>query len=393
MRRSSPLADAPSSATRGPGPRPLRGSAAVAVAMVLALAAAGEQRAVGQQDTFTPLAVSTVTLGTVDTDAADTGSVSTTITPADPRSVKVVEVPATVSVPGGVTSDLAEVTLCLYLVAAGDAGCAPNGGLSAEWADEDPDPADRAVLTWRPDRVTTDGGGSVTDHGFAVVGSNLHLDASSTSDLNDLAAGATDVTVTFRFRTSVALRAADGGYAVRVVALDTNGNHSADASTQSDWEQTGLTVSVFRSATTSRSPMAFGALLPGAATIVEDVSSGEFVANAPSALTIEATDFTYDEDDDGTPESTIALRGSAGEPTSDPAELAIDCNAGATFDANSALRLTTNAQQFEGDLYSTGTGESGDARTHSCRLDYGGGATAIGQEHGGTIAITIAPGS
>ena len=365
---------------------------AAAAVMALALAAAGEEGAAGQQDTFTPLAVSTVTLGTVDTNSAEAASASTTITPADPRSVKVVEVPATVSVPGGVTSDLVEVTLCLYLVAAGDAGCAPDGGLSTEWAAEDPDPADRAVLTWRPDRVTTDGG-SVTDHGFAVVGSNLHSDASSTSDLNDLSAGATDVTVTFRFQTSVALRAADGGYAVRVVALDTNGNHSADASTQSDWEQTGLTVSVFRSATTSRSPMAFGTLLPGTATTAEDVSSGEFVANAPSALTIEATDFTYDETGDGTPESTIALLGTAGAPGADPSQLAIDCNAGATFAEGSALRLGTSpgaGEYLEDGLYANGTGEGGDTtRKHSCRLTYGGGAAGVGQEHGGTISISI----
>ena len=368
-----------------------RAASALVAAFVLALATTGEQRAAGQQDTMTPLALSTVTLGTVDTDAADDTSASTTITPADPRSNTIVEVPATVSVPGGVASDLVEVTLCLYLDAEGASGCAPAGGQTAEWASEDPDPTQRVVMTWRPDRVTTDGA-SVTDHGFAVVGSNLHLDASSTSDYSDLASDATDVTVTFRFNTSVALRAADAGYKVRVVALDTNGNHSADAGTIADWEQSGLTVSAYRAASTSRSPMAFGVLLPGGTTDVEGVSSGEFVANAPSALTIEATDFVHDAG--GADESTIALRTTTGAPTSDPSQLAIDCNAGATFDAVTALRLGTSpgaGEYLEEGLYATGTGETGDARTHSCRMTYGGGASGVGREHGGTISISIVP--
>lgn len=344
-------------------------------------------------DTFTPAALPAVALTRVDTHADDEDVVASTIVPADPRSVRVTEVRADVTVPGGVVSDLVEVTLCLFLVDdAGSDGCAPDGDPATLWSDPDPapDPSTHLVMTWRPDRVDTDLDTDLdTAAGFAVVGSNLHLDADSTSDLATIEAGATVVALRFRFRTSVALLADPDGWAVRVVAVDINGNHSAVASDVADWQRDGLGVDEFRSAVSGREPLAFGMLLPGAERIVEGLSSGAFLANAPSALTVQGSDFAAVA---GGTASVVTLRGDAGEPLS--GELTLDCNSGSTF-ASDPIRLTAGSGTpafLETDLYPRGTGETQDSgRTYSCRIAYGGGATGIGRQHAGTIAIAIAP--
>jgi hypothetical protein len=380
------------------------------------------------QDSMIPIELPAVTIEGLDTDAdgpAD-ADVSTTIVPATPRSEQVTAVDALVTIPGGVQADLVEVTLCLFLVGSESdvAGCLPEGGIGATWNDERPDATSHLVMTWRPDRVITTGGTEtgtdgdpdgegdgdgdgvgadaedggpvvVEDHGFRILGDAQHADAGSTSDLVDLGADAAEVGLSFRFQTSVGLRAGDESWAVRVVALDANGNHSAgsDPAVLGDtpWQRSGLTVAEFR-AVISRSPVAFGALLPGGAITVDGVTSGSFLSNAPSALTITSTDFTHDGREDGSGDvSVIRMRDEDGEP--DVGELILDCNAGATFDAAAAIRVgnSPGADRFlERDLYATGTGEAADgSRVHSCRMAYGGGAAAIGREHAGTIAISI----
>lgn len=381
-----------------------------AFSLVLSFATAGPGIALGEdatdgRDSMIPIELPAVDLGLVDTDADGTQN-TTTIVPADPRSEQVTAVEAVVTVPGGVEADLVEVTLCLFLVAseAGVTRCAPDGGLGSPWGAESPEATTHLIMTWRPDRVVTSGGADpdgedgpvvVLDHGFRILGANQHEDAGSTSDLAALGADATEVSLGFRFRTSVALRAGDEAWAVRVVALDANGNHSAgddpERTTDTSWQRGALTVAEFR-AVLSRSPVAFGALLPGGAITVSGVTSGSFLANAPSALTIASTDFVYDGGESGS--SVIRIRGASGEP--DAAELTLDCSAGPTFDPSRSLRVATTpgADEFlERDLYATGTGEIADSsRVHSCRMAYGGGAAAVGRQHSGTIAISIVPG-
>jgi hypothetical protein len=377
-----------------------------AFSLVLSFATAGPGIALGEDglDSMIPIELPIVDLGLIDTDS-DGMQNTTTIVPADPRSEQVTAVEALVTVPGGVDADLVEVTLCLFLVAseAGVARCSPDGGLDSPWGSESPDATTHLVMTWRPDRVVTSGGVDpggedgpvvVLDHGFRILGDNQHEDADSTSDLVGLGAEATEVSLTFRFRTSVALRAGDEAWAVRVVALDANGNHSAgsdpEQTTDTTWQRGALTVAEFR-AVLSRSPVAFGALLPGGAITVAGITSGSFIANAPSALTIASTDFVHDGGTAGS--SVISVRGASGEP--DAAELTLDCSAGPTFDPSRALRVanTPGADEFlESDLYAMGTGEIADtSRMHSCRMTYGGGATAVGRQHSGTIAISIVP--
>jgi len=390
--------------------RGLRSVAAAALALSFATSGPGvalgadPAGATNDADSMIPIELPSVAIERLDTDADGAGP-STTIVPADPRSEQVTAVDARIVIPGGLAADLVEVTLCLFLVGSdeGVGRCAPDGGLATVWGGERPAATTHLVMTWRPDRVATTGGSDpgggtdpvmVLDHGFRILGDAQHADAASTSDLAELDADAIEVGLSFRFRTSVALRAGDEAWAVRVVALDANGNHSAgddpDALTETAWQRVGLTVAEFR-AVISRSPVAFGALLPGAAITVEGVTSGSFLANAPSALTITSTDFVHDGGTSGN--SVISVRDVPGEP--EAAELTLDCSAGAAFDPSRSLRVANSpaADEFlERDLYATGTGEIADtSRVHSCRMAYGGGATAVGRQHSGTIAISIVP--
>jgi len=393
-------------------PRGLRIAAACSLALSLAVSGPGialgadDGDVTAEQDSMIPIELPSVTIEGLDTDADGPAEAdaSITIVPADPRSEQVTAVDALVTIPGGVEADLVEVTLCLFLIgsASGVTDCAPVGGVGATWGDERPDATSHLVMTWRPGRVVTAGGAEpegedvgpvvVEDHGFRILGDAQHADAGSTSDLIDLDADAAAVRLSFRFRTSVGLRAGEETWAVRVVALDANGNHSAGGDPEvlvdTPWQRVGLTVAEFR-AVISRSPVAFGALLPGGSITLAGVSSGSFLSNAPSALTITSTDFVHDGGGGGT--SVISVRSKEGEP--DTGELTLDCNAGATFDAAVSIRVgnSPGADRFlERDLYAAGTGETpDDSRVHSCRMAYGGGAAAIGRQHAGTIAISI----
>jgi hypothetical protein len=396
-------------------PRGLRIAAACTLALSFAVSGSGTAfgadggDVTAEQDSMIPIELPAVTIEGLDTDADGPAEadVSTTIVPAEPRSAQVTAVDALVTVPGGVEADLVEVTLCLFLVgsAPGAADCAPDGGVGATWGDERPAATSHLVMTWRPGRVVTtdegepegEGAGPVLveDHGFRILGDANHADAGSTSDLTELEADATEVRLSFRFRTSVGLRAGDETWAVRVVAIDANGNHSAGGDPEvladTPWQRIGLTVAEFR-AVIRRSPVAFGALLPGGSITLAGVSSGSFLSNAPSALTITSTDFVYDgSGDSGGGTSIITVRSEEGEPST--GELTLDCNAGATFDAGASIRVgnAPGADRFlERDLYAAGTGETpDDSRVHSCRMAYGGGASAIGRQHAGTIAISI----
>lgn len=348
------------------------------VALAMVIVAAGPGIALGEDpgdppgpDTMTPIEPPTVTIVTVDTDADGSGA-STTIVPANPRSVQITEVDATVAL-GGLPLD--EVRLCLFLTDDPDDGSwAPLEGC----ASGEPDPRTHLVMTWRPDDVVAPADEEAGDAGFRIIGSNEHRDADSSSDyltVSDPEEPDTyTVALTFRFRTSVALRAAEEGWTVRVVAVD-----DADPANEDDAEQSGLTVEPFFAVTTGREPMAFGALIPGQSRVVADQRSGDFVSNARAKLSIRVTDFTATG-------STLALRG-AGAP--EPGEIALACSDGATLAAD-PLRVTTTAQDFVTGLHPSGTGESADERAYSCEMTYGGGATGVGLQHAGTITIDIA---
>lgn len=347
----------------------------VAVAMVIV--AAGPGIALGEEsedpgpDTMTPIEVPTVTIVTVDADADGTGD-ATTIVPAAPRSVQVTEVVATVEL-GGLP--LAEVRLCLSLA---------EDPLDESWdpldgcAMVEPDPRTHLVMTWRPDDVAAPEGDGAGDAGFRIIGANDHRDADSSSDyltVSDTEGPDTyTVELTFRFLASVALRAAEQGWTVRVVAVD-----EADPANEHADARGDLTVEPFFAVTTGRVPMAFGALISGRSRVVEGLRSGEFVSNAPAKLSIRATGFTA-------PGSTLTLREEGG--AAEAGEIALECSDGATLDQ--PLRVMSTAQDFVTALYPTGTGESADERSYSCAMTYGGGATGVGLQHAGTIAIDIA---
>lgn len=360
----------------------------LAASVALLLTAAGPGVALGEEDgpdTVTPVDPPSVSI-VVDTDAADGGSTSTTIVPANPQSQNITQAIVTV-VLGGVALD--EVRLCLYLVGDGAlAGCAvadpvPDAG-------SDPDPRTHLVMTWRPDRVVAADGGDPGDTGFRILGSNLHLDADSSStyldiDPADRAKAGQALTLTFRVRTSVALLAADGedgGWALRVVAVDTEGNDSTGGP-EANWEQSGITVEPFFAATTARTPIGFGALIPGQSSLVEGVRSGVFRSNAAAQLLISGSDFVADT---GTGTSVLTLKEDGGE--AGAGQITLECSDGTTL-GGSPLRITKTAQPLVDGLHPQGTGEAEDDRSYSCRMAYGGGATGVGLQHSGTIGITI----
>lgn len=356
----------------------LRRMLLLGVALTMAVVAAGPGIALGDEpddppgsDTMTPIDTPTITTLTVDTDADGEGD-PTTIVPADPQSHQITEVVATVQL-GGLPLD--EVRLCLFLADDPDDGSwAPLEGCTSD----EPDPRTHLVMTWRPDEVVAPADGEAGDAGFRIVGSNAHGDADSASDyltVSDPEGPDTyALELTFRFRTSVALRAAEEGWTVRVVAVD-----DADPANEADAEQFDLTVEPFFAVTTGREPMAFGALIPGQSRVVADQRSGDFVSNARAKLSIRATDFTATD-------SILALQGE-GQPGD--GEIALACSDGAELAAE-PLRVTTDAQDFVTGLYPTGTGESTDERAYSCEMTYGGGATGVGLQHAGTITIDIA---
>jgi len=300
-----------------------------------------------QADTFTPVNLPSTPTVVI------TGSPTTAVQPAYPRSTSVYEVDATVTNADGFDK-VSGIAMCWYLQ--GNASeCDSPGG----------DPRLSFVMTYD------------TTLGFNVVGTNNYQNASSVATTTD----STSRDLAFKFKVSDVMTA--GLWNVKAVAstldLSLNPQIASD-------EDTGITVNYFGYYGQDRVAEDFGDILEGN---TPDQTSGykvgvvgTLIANGNSKLSLSSTDFTHKTN--GVVDDTLGLSGNF--PTeSGKVRLGWGTN---VYVPSSEISLS-NVPQSLYSLFENGTVEAGETAPYDLSLAYGGGAAFPNTQYSATITVAI----
>lgn len=301
-------------------------------------------------DTFTPLS---------DPPTVEITNAPTTMQPNYPSSDASYSVDATIGTQGTV-ENLDTVTMCFYRMS-GDNTC----------ADAATDPKNEFKMVWTQSSNT-----------FTVTGTNNYEDdgSAATGLSTDLS-----LSISFDFKISNAM---DAGldWEVKVFAVDDDGQNS-DQTVDMNYEFTDveslISVYYWGEVTTDRAGLDFGNVAANQSADVDGASLGAFVANDSSYIYLDATDFS---DGNG---STLSID-TIGSPML--GEVTLSCEYGATeYSGSSPTYVGTTAYMpLASSLFSDGTGETPDSsQIHSCRLEYGGGATVAEVEYENTVTVAI----
>ena len=239
---------------------------------------------------------------------------------------------------------------------------------------------------------------------FAMDGSNTHglesvTDATFIADNTDLPHNKTR-TFTFVFDLSHAANKGDDWY-LRAVAITQPPQLAGDeAAPTPQWVQavdaTAKEVLYYGGMQTARSQQNYGPLTVEVNKDATGITTGDYLANAASDITLVADAFTYeDQGTQASPDDSIGLSGD-GSTDNQPgsATLSLKCvETGTAFDDPSVLQVTTSIGTLLADVdKSSAAGTKEDATTasdHDCRIKYGGGAKFGSQTYSNTVTVGI----
>mgnify|MGYP000302888323 CR=1 FL=1 len=219
-------------------------------------------------------------------------------------------------------------------------------------------------------------------------------------------------TVTFRFDLSHAATNSTKWY-LRAVAVTQPPYTGAGDEASKQWTQAisgPLTVNYFGGITSTRTDAAgtndrdvgvdYGPLTVDASKTVEDITTGTYLANDTSNITLKGSNFDYNSGDDtltlgesADNSGVVDLRcvpSEAERATTDTNAALDDVSAGNTA---GAMFVETTAKDLLNDVNGSNTNDDPEnataANTHDCRLTYGGGAKYGNQEYSNTVTVGI----
>ena len=399
--------------------------AVLMAATLLAVAFAGQD---ARADSFVPRQdLPVVTIGDVKEAGTDTvvnslqpGVEDTTDADTELNDRQLYDVDVTVETNGELDS-ITLVALCLFeddggQVPAQDADLSGDCGY-ADASSNDPtgptstDP--RSVLSVAYHGGDTDGDGTAdTSDQDPIYAFRVDDDASVTHGLestvgNDVADSTgtpedKERTVTFTFDLSHAANNSDIWY-LRAVAITQPPKIGGEALPSAQWAQAvrgfgsgggAGEVLYYGGITSTRTSQDFGPLAVDTPETKSSITTGDYLANDTSDITLVGTAFTYDDantaDD---PDDSIGLSTDGNTAnTAGSAEVSLSCEE-TTDNSNPALQVTTSI----GSLLSNVTPSSDNADpedattadTHSCTLEYGGGAKFGSQTYTNTMTVGI----
>ena len=222
------------------------------------------------------------------------------------------------------------------------------------------------------------------EHGLESVVANDVEDDTTTPE-------AKKRTVTFRFDLSHAMTNSTGDWYLRAVAVTQPpkvGGETTAPATQ--WAQAvqgfgssgGGDVLYYGGITSTRAAQNYGPINVEGTSTKTAITTGDYLANDSSNITLSATDFSYSDD-------TLPLGASADS----AGTVKLECVETTTADANPAISLSSSNQVLKaavGASSLTGTAEDAVAAdTHGCTLTYGGGAVYGNQTYSNTVTVGI----
>jgi hypothetical protein len=298
--------------------------------------------------------------GDDDTESTDLGPAAplADIMPAFPKSEETYTVVARVVTDHGLTADdLDVVTMCWHLAPQGSDECTTL------------DPRTEFVLSWQREGDNF------------VVGTNEQFDTNSYEDDEsevEIGTSNTEVTVTFNFRVSGAMSAADN-WAVTVRAFyseDASPSRLSGAATVED-RSVGFAWHIAPVVDTQET---YSAIATGASRDV--VSAVEYFANGTARATISATNFVL-QPDAAMPDFEDVLALSS---TLTPGLRQVTLQCGKT---QAHLQIVTSADYLLEDYSLDPTTELGSMINLECRLTYGGGALRAFYNYANSVRISL----